>query len=307
VTAAWTIADLPDLSGRLAVVTGANAGLGLETAAQLAGAGAQVVLACRDVGKGERAATAIRQAHPAALVEVAPLDLADLSTVASLAETLAARHPAVDVLVNNAGLMAVDESRTADGFEMQLGVNHLGHVALTLRLLPLLRVEGARVVTVASMGHRAGRIRLDDLMFDAGYRRWAPYFQSKLANLLFTAALQRRLAASDHPAIAVAAHPGASHTDLGTEGRSLTNWAMRAVVPLVTQPVSAGALPILRAATDPAVRGGEFYGPRWIVRGRPVLETPSRRARDESMAEALWDASLALVGLDAAAALRPAA
>ena len=289
----WTLDDMPDLTGRVALVTGANAGLGFEVAQGLAGAGARVLLACRNP---ERAQVAADRIGP--LAEVVDLDLASLASIRRLADHVDGNEARLDLLVNNAGLMALDRSRTEDGFEMQLGVNHLGHFALTALLLPrLLETTGSRVVTVASMGHRAGRMRFDDVMFDRGYDRWRPYFQSKLANLLFTSELQRRLAAAGAEAIAVAAHPGASDTDLGTEGTGLTNVAMRAVVPLLVQPVAAGALPILRASTDPAAVGGALYGPRWMTRGRPVQERPSRRARDAEDAGRLWDLSEELTGI----------
>src|SRR3954451_679750 len=265
----WTPADIPDQTGRLAVVTGANSGLGYEIARSLAGAGAQVVLACRNEQRGEAAAGRVRDAVPGARVAVRRLDLADLASIDAFADRVAREHDRLDLLVNNAGLMAVDEGRTTDGFELQFGVNHLGHFGLTARLLPLLlRTPDSRVATMSSMGHRQGRLRLDDLMFDRrGYRRWQPYFDSKQANLLFTLELQHRLAAADARTVAVAAHPGASRTDLGTEGRGWSNRAMGAVVPMLTQPAARGAEPMLRALTDPAVTGGEFFGPRYVAAG----------------------------------------
>jgi NAD(P)-dependent dehydrogenase (short-subunit alcohol dehydrogenase family) len=295
----WTRADMPPQTGRVAVVTGANSGLGQEIALALAVAGARVVLACRDRARAEAAAERIRNAAPPAELEVRALDLADLSSVRAFAEGFAADHDRLDLLVNNAGLMAVDEDRTTDGFEMQVGVNHLGHFALTARLLPLLiGVPGARIGTMSSVGHRAGRLDLSDLMFERRrYDRWRPYAQSKLANLLFTAELQRRLRESGSPAIAVAAHPGASATDLGFEGRGPGNLVVRTLMPWFAQPVVQGALPMLRAVTDPGVRGGEFYGPRWIGFGHPVPEPPSRAARDLDDAGRLWDLSADLTGL----------
>jgi protochlorophyllide reductase len=289
---------MPDLTGRTAVVTGANAGLGLEIARRLAVNRASVVLACRNLTKAQAAATSIRTTAPDAQVSVEQLDLADLSSVAAFAQAHAATHDRLDLLVNNAGLMAVDESRTVDGFEMQLGVNHLGHFALTAHLLPLLQqTPGSRVATMSSMGHRRGRLVADDLMFDRrGYQRWNAYFQSKLANLLFTAELQRRLSAAGASTIAVTAHPGASRTDLGTEGHHLSN-RMMALVPGLAQPVTVGALGMLRAATARDVVGGQFYGPRFVALGYPVLETPSRRAQNLDDARRLWDLSADLVGL----------
>ena len=292
----WTAVDIPDQTGRVAVVTGANSGLGLEVATRLAEHGATVVLACRNPEKAEAALGSIRAAVPGAAVEAANLDLASMASIASFAAELATRHHRLDLLVNNAGLMAVDRSTTADGFETQFGVNHLGPFALTQRLLPLLTgTPGSRVVTVSSVGHRAGRIRFADLMAEQRYGRWRAYFQSKLANLLFTAELQHRLAASGAATIAVAAHPGFARTDLGREGTSLSNRLTAAVYPFTTQSVRQGALPILRAATDPGVAGGEFYGPRLLVAGSPVQETPSRRARSRTAASQLWDRSADLI------------
>ncbi len=295
----WTRADIPDLTGRLAVVTGANAGLGYEIARGLGAAGARVVLACRSEQRGEAAAVRLRSAVPGATVDVRRLDLADLAGVAAFADALAGEHDRLDLLVNNAGLMAVDEARTVDGFELQFGVNHLGHFALTARLLPLLlRTPGSRVGTMSSLGHRRGRLRLDDLMFEQrGYRRWQPYFDSKQANLLFTLELQRRLAATGGPAVAVAAHPGSSRTELGTEGHGATNAAIRALAPVLTQPAARGAEPMLRALTDPRVSGGEYYGPRFVGIGAPVLERPARGARDGDLARRLWEASEELTGV----------
>jgi protochlorophyllide reductase len=291
----WTPADIPDLTGRRAIVTGANAGLGLEVAHGLAAHGAEVVLACRNTTKADAAAAAIRERTPATTLRVGALDLADLDSVAAFAATQTGR---LDLLVNNAGLMAIDEARTAQGVEMQFGVNHLGHFALTARLLPLLlATPGSRVATMSSMGHRGARGRPD-----RRYDRWQAYFHSKLANLLFTAELQRRLAAADAATIAVAAHPGASNTDLGTEGSGLSNLGLR-LVPFIGQPAELGARPMLRALTDPAVRGGEFYGPRFLAFGAtPVRETPSRAARDAAAARRLWDQSVELSGLEPALA-----
>ncbi|WP_232663214.1 oxidoreductase [Pseudonocardia sp. TRM90224] len=291
----WTTADIPDQTGRRAVVTGSNAGLGLEIAAELAAHGAAVVLACRNPEKATAAAATIRGRTPGAEIEVRALDLADLDSVAAFADGFDSR---LDLLVNNAGLMAVDESRTAQGFETQFGVNHLGHFALTARLLPhLLATPGSRVGSMSSMGHRGARGSADPKL-ERSYDRSQSYFHSKLANLLFTAELQRRLAVADADTIAVAAHPGGSNTDLGTEGSALTNWLARRLVPYIAQSPALGARPMLRALTDPAVRGGEHYGPRFVYRGAtPVLETPSRAARDAEAARRLWDLSEEMTGL----------
>ncbi len=295
-----TPADVPALTGRRAVVTGANAGLGREITRLLAAAGAEVVMACRNPAKSEQAAARVRAAVPAATLDVRVLDLADLDSVAAFADGFTGR---LDLLVNNAGLMALDESRTAQGFEMQFGVNHLGHFALTARLMPhLLATPGSRVATMSSMGHRAAR-GAPDPRLERPYDRWQAYFRSKLANLHFTAELQRRLAAAGASTVAVAAHPGGSRTDLGTEGTSLSNRLLTPLVPLITQSAEAGALPMLRALTDPGARGGEFYGPRFRLRGRtPVVETPSRAARDAEAARRLWAESVQLTGLEPAVA-----
>jgi protochlorophyllide reductase len=200
------------------------------------------------------------------------------------------------ILMNNAGLMALDESKTADGFEMQFGVNHLGHFALTADLLPaLLQTPSSRVINMSSMGHRAGSMHFDDIMFSKKYDRWKPYFQSKLANLLFTQELTRRLdqhqQQQQHSTLALTSHPGGSRTDLGTEGKGLSNSLMSTVVPFVTQAAEVGAQPALRAATDPTAKNGEFYGPRWIGVGHAVIETPSKKARNTEDAKRLWKLS----------------
>jgi protochlorophyllide reductase len=280
------------LTMRSVAYPSANAGLGLEIARVLADRGAEVVMACRNVAKGEAAAATIT-----GRTEVRELDVADLDSVAAFADGFTGR---LDLLVNNAGLMAIDEARTPQGVEMQFGVNHLGHYALTTRLLPrLLATPGSRIGSQSSMGHRAARGTADPLL-ERPYDRWQAYFQSKLANLLFTAELQRHLTVAGAETIAVAAHPGASNTDLGTEGSSSSNRLMRSLVPLVTQPAVLGVRPILRALTDPSVQGGEFYGPRFLVRGAAaVRETPSRAARDRGAAADLWALSGQLTGFDA--------
>ena len=295
----WGRDDVPDLAGRVAVVTGANSGLGLQIATDLAAAGARVVLACRNRERAGVAIDHIRATDPRGTVEFLELDLGDLASVRRAADDLSARIDRLDILGNNAGLMATDESRTADGFETQFGVNHLGHFALTGHLLPLLRsTPGARVVNHSSVGHRPGSFHRDDPNFERRrYRPWNAYFQSKLANLLFTFELQRRFDASSIDAMAVAAHPGGTRTDLGAEGSGWTNRLALAAAPLWGQHVSVGALPFVRAATDPTARGGDFYGPRWFFRGRPRLETPSRRARDPRAARELWAVSERLTGV----------
>jgi NAD(P)-dependent dehydrogenase (short-subunit alcohol dehydrogenase family) len=293
----WSERDVPDLSGRVTIVTGANRGLGYEITRYLAGGGARVIMGCRDEASGDAAAAAIGAAHPAATLEVRPLDLASLASVEKFASGLAS-EPRLDLLGNNAGLMAVDRGLTADGFELHIGVNHLGHFALTMRLLPLLhRTAGSRVVTMSSMVARLGRVDLDDLLWERRpYERWQAYFQSKLANLLFTFELDRRLRASGGPAPAVlAAHPGGSRTGLGNTGDSWSNRLLPGWK-VFCQTAAMGALPFVRAATDPAAQAGEYYGPQLQVWGPPVRERPSRQSRDPGLAAALWERSEALTG-----------
>jgi NAD(P)-dependent dehydrogenase (short-subunit alcohol dehydrogenase family) len=294
----WSPADMPDLTGRTALITGANSGLGLEVTRALSARGARVLMACRNEAKAEAAAEDVRRSGGPGPVEVRPLDLADLASVRALAARVRAEEGALHLLGNNAGLMAVDEGRTADGFEVQFGVNHLGHFVLTAELAPLLlATPGSRVVNMASMGHRMGRMDLDDPMFERrSYARWPAYFQSKLSNLLFTAELHRRLTAARAPTIALAAHPGYAHTDLGTEGSGRLNQLLEPFGSLASQSAARGAEPFLRAATDPAARGGQLYGPRLIVRGHAVVETPSRRARSAADARRLWTLSEELTG-----------
>lgn len=289
----WDIKDIPPLDGKVAVVTGANSGIGFEASRLLARAGARVLLACRDRGRAEAAAARI---GPGA--EVVLLDLASLASVADAAEAIKAITGRLDILVNNAGVMAVDRARTQDGFEMQFGVNHLGHFALTARLAPLLLASPeARVVTVSSPAHRLGVLRLDDLMFEKRrYDRWRPYFQSKLANLLFSLEFDRRLRAAGQPVSSLAAHPGASRTELGQEGHGLVNMVLRPMGGF-GQPAGLGALAVVRAAADPAAEGGEFFGPQFMMFGYPVREIPSGRARHRADAERLWERSEALTGV----------
>lgn len=255
-----------------------------------------MLLACRNTDKATVAAGRIGP-----LAEVVALDLASLASVERAAAEIARRTDRLDILVNNAGVMAVDMSATEDGFETQIGVNHLGHFALTGRLAGLLAsTPGSRVVNVSSMAHRNGALRLDDLMWrNRRYSRWGAYSQSKLANLLFTFEADRRFAAAGIPTRVLAAHPGFSRTDLGVEGTGISNAVLRSVnwIPGMGQSTARGALPLLRAAVDPDASGGQYYGPRWMIAGPPVLETPSRRARDASSAEALWDASEKLTGV----------
>ena len=302
----WTEADVPVQRGRTAVVTGANTGLGFETARVLAGRGARVVLACRDLGRAKEAAARILggPSQPAGAsppdVQAVRLDLASLASVREAAEEIGAAYGPVDLLVNNAGVMWTPLRRTADGFELQLGVNHLGHFALTGLLLGAMRGrEGSRVVTVSSNAHKSGRIDFDDLQSQRRYRRGTAYCQSKLANLMFTYELQRRLAAAGARTQALAAHPGKARTELI---RYLSRW-QRVVDLIVEEPLghsaAMGALATLRAATDPAASGGEYYGPagRGELRGYPRLVASNGRARDAEAQQRLWRESERLTGV----------
>jgi NAD(P)-dependent dehydrogenase (short-subunit alcohol dehydrogenase family) len=301
-SATWGAADIPDQHGRTAVITGANSGIGLEAARYLAGRGARVVLACRDEGKAGAAAAAIAAEVPGAAAETVALDLSSLESVRSAAAEIRSRYPRVDLLVNNAGVMMPPLSRTTDGFELQFGTNHLGHFALTGLVLPsLLAVPGSRVVTVSSNGHKVGRIHFDDLQWEHGYRRMGAYAQSKLANLLFTYELQRRLAAAGPGAdgattIAVAAHPGTSDTALV---RHLPAFAQLGSRLAPNQGAAMGSLPTLRAATDPAVAGGDYYGPAGFgeFAGPPRLVRSSSRSHDEAVQRRLWAVSEELTGV----------
>lgn len=297
----WGVLDIPDQTGRVAIVTGANTGLGLATAAALAGRGAHVVLAVRDVAKGEAAAEQIHAQHHGAELSVTQLDLGSLESIRSAAADLRSAFGRIDLLINNAGVMMPPRQTTADGFELQFGTNHLGHFALTGLILDrMLPVGGSRVVTVASNAHRfKAAIHFDDLQWQRRYSRVGAYGQSKLANLLFTNELQRRLAAADQPTVAVAAHPGNSATELVRNLPAVMRPVARIFNPVVAQPAAMGALPTLRAATDPDVFGGQYYGPDGPgeFRGHPVLVHSSRAARDEDLARRLWAVSEELTGV----------
>jgi NAD(P)-dependent dehydrogenase (short-subunit alcohol dehydrogenase family) len=287
--AKWTIADLPDQSGRTVIVTGANSGLGEATAGALAARGASVVLACRNTAKGDAAA-----ARMTGDVTVRELDLADLGSVRDFATAV---DGPVDVLVNNAGVMAVPLNRTADGFEMQIGTNFLGHFALTGLLLPKIT---DRVVTVSSGAHRIGRIDLDDLNWERRrYRPWAAYGQSKLADLMFAYELDRRLSAQGSPIRSVAAHPGYAATELQSHTETLLDRVMSLGNRLVAQNAAMGALPTLYVATMPDVRGGEYYGPGGLgeLRGHPTRVRSSKASTDTVIAARLWERAEKLTGV----------
>jgi NAD(P)-dependent dehydrogenase (short-subunit alcohol dehydrogenase family) len=292
----FTVADIPDQTGRTIVVTGASpGGLGYETALALAGKGGQLVLAGRNAAKLEAAKAAILQAHPAARVSAESLDLASLASIAAFAQRMRATYAKLDRLINNAGVMALPQRETtADGFEMQLGANHLGHFALTGQLLPLLRATpGARVVNVSSLAHRGGRIAFDDLQSTRTYKQWDAYTQSKLANLLFTFEFERRSVANTWGVDAIAAHPGVANTELIANGPGNMGPIAALVMPLVSHSAAKGALPTLLAATSPLARGGEYWGPGGFsaMWGAPAPAKVAPQARDEAVARQLWEAS----------------
>jgi NAD(P)-dependent dehydrogenase (short-subunit alcohol dehydrogenase family) len=300
----WTAADMPDQSGRIAVVTGANAGLGLATARVLAERGAMVVLACRDVVKAERAADRIRSEVAGADLDVVHLDLASLASVREAADKLRSNYPRLDLLINNAGVMAVPYQRTEDGFELTLATNHLGHFALTgLLLEQLLASAGSRIVTVSSIAHRRGVMHFDDLQSEHRYKPGNAYGQSKLANLLFTNELQARLEAAGADAIALAAHPGNARTELWRTSsrveRVLISPRLRWLNFWLVQSAEVGALPTLRAAVDPSARGGDYYGPAgWFqFTGYPIRVESSARSHHSVAQRRLWDVSEQLTGV----------
>lgn len=291
----WTEQCIPQQNGRLAIVTGANTGLGFETARMLAEHGAEVVLAVRDVEKGKQAAARIK-----GNVSVQALDLGSMASIRSAAAELRTSYPRIDLLINNAGVMYTPKQTTTDGFEVQFGTNHLGHFALTGLLLDrLLPVPGSRIITVSSIGHRMqAAIHFDDLQWERSYSRAAAYGQSKLANLLFTYELQRRLATTG-TTLAVAAHPGVSNTELVRNLPAPFRSLATLFAPLTTQAAEMGALPTLRAATDPAAKGGQYYGPGgWReIKGYPKLVDSSPDSHDQATQRRLWTVSEELTGV----------
>jgi NAD(P)-dependent dehydrogenase (short-subunit alcohol dehydrogenase family) len=300
----WTASDIGDQHGRIAVITGASGGLGLETARQLAAHGATVVLAGRDPAKLAAAAAELHAGQPDAAVEVAELDLASLESVRKAAVDLTGRFAKLDLLINNAGLMMSPYGLTKDGYELQFGTNHLGHFALTALLLKsLLATPGSRVVTVSSNAHRTGRMNFADLNSARHYQKSAAYGRSKLANLMFTYELQRRLAAAEAPTIALAAHPGTARTELTRHLSALSNNALSprfaAVNSWLVQDATAGALPTLRAAADPSAVGGTYYGPDGFLQltGYPLVVTSSARSHNKPAQRRLWVESEQLTGV----------
>ena len=297
----WTAKDIPDQSGRNAIVTGANSGLGLVTARELARAGAAVVMACRNLDKGHAAVEQVRAAVPDAQVQLEELDLASLESVRGFAERYKATHDGLDLLINNAGVMAPPRRRTADGFELQFGTNHLGHFLLTTLLLDSMEGrEDARVVTLSSTAHKMGRISFDNLNGDRHYFRWFAYGQSKLANLLFALELDRRLRAQGSTVKSLAAHPGYAATNLQSAAPPLVDRVvMKVSNAVIAQSDDMGALPTLFAATQPGLSGGTYVGPDGPgeQRGYPTIVKPSGRARDEDSARRLWQVSEELTGV----------
>jgi NAD(P)-dependent dehydrogenase (short-subunit alcohol dehydrogenase family) len=305
----WSERDVPDLRGRTAVVTGASAGLGLENTRALAAAGARVVMATRDATKTQAAADRVRRVVPGAILEHVELDLADLRSVRDAVAVILDRHAALDVVIANAGLMATPERRTVDGFELQLGVNHLGHAAFVAGLLPAVRaVDDGRIVIVSSEAHRIGSIDLDDLNWERRpYHRWRAYGQSKLANLLYAREFARRLTAAGSDITVAAAHPGYARTELQTKGPtmqgglsgSVNRLANRVANAVVAQSAAAGALPQLMAATAPGIPTGSYWGPQSLggARGGPGRAGRSAAAKDDATARGLWERTEALTGV----------
>ena len=305
----WTASDVPDQSGKTFVITGSNSGIGYEAALVLAQRGAEVILACRSQEKGQKALEQLRAGAPGAKAKLMKLDLSSLASVRAFADQVKSEHGRIDALINNAGLMAIPRATTADGFEMQLGTNHLGHFALTGLLFGrLLETGSARVVNVASQAHRMGKINFADLMGEKRYEKWSAYGQSKLANLLFTFELQRRIEKkwpSATPVAALACHPGYSATELQGKGPELEKSAFNAFIMkvgngILAQSAAMGALPTLRAACDPDAKSGEYYGPAGIgeMAGPPVKVGCTTAARDPETAKKLWERSVELTKVD---------
>jgi NAD(P)-dependent dehydrogenase (short-subunit alcohol dehydrogenase family) len=301
----WTAADVGDLTGRVALVTGANSGIGYEVAGTLADHGAQVILACRNGERARRARDKLESELDRCSLELLDLDLSDLVSVRLAANRVLAAHARLDLLINNAGIMGTPYRQTADGFELQMATNHLGHFALTGLLLDrIVTTERSRVVTVSSHMHRAGRLRLDDVAGAVPRNTWVAYGTSKLANLLFTNELARRLSASGLGALALAAHPGWTRSNLAGTGAALGRSRVRrrlarTVGTTLGQSAAGGALPTLCAATSSSVRSGQYIGPAKLggMAGPPRVERPSAAARDVSTAAALWAASEELTGV----------
>jgi NAD(P)-dependent dehydrogenase (short-subunit alcohol dehydrogenase family) len=301
----WTIDDIPNQRGNVALITGGNSGIGYEAARALAGKGAHVILTVRNAVKGQAAAAAIQRAHPGAIAEVMALDLSDLGSVRRFAADFQQRFEALPLLINNAGVMALPYARTADGFEMQFGTNHLGHFALTGLLLPaILAAPGARVVVVSSGLHERGTIDFDNLDGKRDYKPWRAYSQSKLANLLFAYELQRRFASASVDALAAGCHPGYAATNLQAAGPRMSGSRFGEQISaignrLFAQSAAMGALPTLYAATAADIHGGEYIGPLGLLglRGAPGKVSSSARSHDRALAARLWQVSQQLTGV----------
>ncbi|MBA56180.1 MAG: short-chain dehydrogenase [Pseudomonadales bacterium] len=290
----WSIDSIPNLNHKTILITGANSGIGFEAARVFAAKGARLILACRNQQKGQAAINRILQESPRAQLTLMSLDLSSLDSVKAFSAAVTEQFDHIDVLVNNAGVMAPPYSKTKDGFESQFGTNHLGHFALTARLLPLLeKAEAGRVVVVSSVAHRLGHIRFKDLNWENRYSRWQAYGQSKLANLMFAKELQRRLQARGSRVIAVAVHPGYSNTNL--QQYMPVN---RLLNSLFSQSQEKGALPTLCAATQPDLSGGEYIGPNGFLemQGKPDLAYSTPRSNDKTIARRLWDVSEKMTG-----------
>jgi protochlorophyllide reductase len=303
-TQQWTQNDIPDLSGKVVVVTGANSGLGLECAKTLASKGATVVMTARSLQKGETARQEILQEQPNASLDLMKLDVGDLSSVRAFAAAFKEKYDRLDILLNNAGVMAIPRQETPDGFEMQLGVNHLGHFALTGLLLDVIaKTPNARIHNVSSSANYTGTINFDDLMGEQNYSRWAAYGQSKLANILFTFELQKRLTAAGHDTIANVSHPGIVIGNLQANsveqsGTGFEGLLYRIIEPLLAQDISMGVLPMLYGMTAKDARGGVFYGPRTFnMRGYPAEKKANKAAYNANALKRFWDVSEQLTGV----------
>ena len=291
----WTPKNIPNQSGRIAIVTGANSGIGFHAAKELAAAQCSVIMACRNMAKAEKARETILAEHPDGDVHIMELNLADLDSVERFQEQYCNQYKGLDLLINNAGVMIPPYTKTAQGFELQFGTNHLGHFALTARLMrTLVSTPGSRVVSVASTAHRMGTINFDDLQSEKRYVAWLAYGQSKLANLLFCFELQRRLEEKGHDVRSVAAHPGYAHTALSDH-----TFFIKLVSPIAGQSAARGGWPTLRAATDPDAKGGSYWGPKHLfeLRGPPVQVNSTKRSKSLETAQRLWTVSEQLTGL----------
>jgi NAD(P)-dependent dehydrogenase (short-subunit alcohol dehydrogenase family) len=299
----WTQNEIPDQQGRVVIVTGGNSGIGYEAALALAGKNAHVILAVRSMDKGEEASRNIRQQYPKSQVTLMELDLSDLKSVRAFAQNFLKQYDRLDILINNAGVMALPQRKTADGFEMQFGTNHLGHFALTGLLLPALKkTASSRVVTVSSGAHTAGDIHFDDLQWEKKYESWGAYGQSKLANLLFAYELQRRLDVVGIKTISVGCHPGYAATNLQAagpkmEGSTFKAWMMKMANTLFAQGQDMGALPTLFAAISVDVNGCDYIGPAGGMKGYPTKVKSNNKSYDESLAKRLWAVSEELTGV----------